>query len=237
MPVFINSKYLVKSNGSVHGCFNLDDFIKENIEEFLKENENIYNSYTSNHVLELNDVNKTVEINSSTAVNVIIPSNSEVPFEVGTRIDLLVEGIGGVYITAMSNVTINSTNSFLKLGVQYSKATLIKRDTDTWLLSGDIVASDKTDLALAFSNVPYETEYTYDIDAGTIDVLVPSGTVISALIAVFVTSVNITSIKIGEVSQVSGITENDFALAKTYTIIAQDGTTTKDWVVTVTIDS
>ena len=73
------------------------------------------------------------------------------------------------------------------------------------------------------------------IGDGTIDIEVAHGTTVTALVATFTTSPDITSIKVGETAQVSGTTANDFTEPVTYAVIAEDGETTKDWVVTVTV--
>jgi hypothetical protein len=68
----------------------------------------------------------------------------------------------------------------------------------------------------------------------TISVTLPYGTNVTALVATFTISTNATA-KVGGVDQVSGTTANDFTNPVTYTVTAEDGTTTQDWVVTVTV--
>ncbi|GAG83587.1 unnamed protein product, partial [marine sediment metagenome] len=70
---------------------------------------------------------------------------------------------------------------------------------------------------------------------GTIDIEVAYGTDVTDLIATFTTSPDITSIEISSVAQVSGTTPNDFTDPVTYVVTAEDGTTTKNWEVTVTV--
>ena len=71
--------------------------------------------------------------------------------------------------------------------------------------------------------------------AGTISVAVPHGTNVSALVATFTTGVASNSVKVGTITQVSGTTANNFASPVIYVVTAQDGTTTKNWTVTVTV--
>lgn len=68
----------------------------------------------------------------------------------------------------------------------------------------------------------------------TIEVTMPSGSSLTSLVAAFVLSDGATA-KIGSATQISGTTPNDFTSAVTYTITAEDGTTTQNWTVTVTI--
>ena len=79
-----------------------------------------------------------------------------------------------------------------------------------------------------------ESEGIIDSENAAIGVEVPNGTDVTALIATFTLSED-ASAKVGSTAQVSGTTANDFTNAVTYTITAEDGTTTKDWTVTVTV--
>jgi hypothetical protein len=69
----------------------------------------------------------------------------------------------------------------------------------------------------------------------TIAVTVPYGANVTNLVAIFTTSPSITSIKVGNTVQVSGVTPNDFTTPVTYVVTAQDGITIKNWIVTVTV--
>jgi hypothetical protein len=69
---------------------------------------------------------------------VTVPLNSSVAFPIGTAIDILQTGSSQVTLAGASGVTINATPG-LKLRTQWSSATLIKRDTNTWLAMGDMV--------------------------------------------------------------------------------------------------
>jgi hypothetical protein len=63
---------------------------------------------------------------------------------------------------------------------------------------------------------------------------VPSGTDVSNIIAQFVLSTGATA-KVGTTTQVSGQTTNNFTNAVTYIVTAEDGTTTKSYLVTVNV--
>ncbi len=98
-----------------------------------------FNAQTSSYTLALSDATNLVEIDSSSSTTVTIPTNSSVAFPVGTSVDIFRKGSGLVTIAAASGVTVYYTPG-LKLRAQYSAATLIKRSTDTWLLTGDLTA-------------------------------------------------------------------------------------------------
>lgn len=93
---------------------------------------------TSNYTIALPDSGKTVTINSGSAVTITVPLSSVVPFAIGTRIDFVTLGSGAVDFGTSAGVTLNSKNSWKKLNSQYSGATLMKTDTNTWVLIGDL---------------------------------------------------------------------------------------------------
>jgi hypothetical protein len=92
-------------------------------------------SYTS--VLE--DNGKMVEMNNTSANTFTVPLNSSVAYPVGAQINILQTNIGQTTVVATSGVTVNATPG-LKIRAQWSSATLIKRATDTWVLTGDLSA-------------------------------------------------------------------------------------------------
>jgi hypothetical protein len=95
---------------------------------------------SSNFTLSLSDSGRTLDVDSATAVTVTIPTNASVPFLTGTQIAFIQTGAGQLIFTAASGVTLLSKNSNKKVAARYSPATLIKRDTDTWILIGDLTA-------------------------------------------------------------------------------------------------
>lgn len=99
-------------------------------------NEQTGTSYT----LQLSDAFKMVAMNSGSANAVTVPTNADVPFPVGTRIDLSQDGTGQTSVVADTGVTIRSPES-MKLRKRWAKATLIKRDTNTWDLEGNLEAA------------------------------------------------------------------------------------------------
>lgn len=97
---------------------------------------------TTNYTLELSDAGKTITITSTDTKWVTIPANSAVAFPVGTRIDILRLGTGEVYINPNTGVTLNSKDSNKCISTQYSGATLVKIDTNTWVLVGDLKSGE-----------------------------------------------------------------------------------------------
>ena len=95
---------------------------------------------TADYNLGLADAGKTILIDSSTDRTVTVPLNAAVPFAVGQRLDVVRLNTGNVTFAGAVGVTINSKNSNKKIAARYSGATLIKYDTNTWVLIGDLTA-------------------------------------------------------------------------------------------------
>ena len=97
-----------------------------------------YLSLTSNTTLSLASHQfKFLEVNSASAVTITVPTNAAEAFPIGTVISIARIGTGEVTISNSSGVVINNPLG-ARLRVQWSTATLRKRGTDTWLLSGDL---------------------------------------------------------------------------------------------------
>jgi hypothetical protein len=90
----------------------------------------------ASYTLALSDIGLLVQFTSATAVTVTVPTNATVPFPIGTRIDLLQTAAGKVTVSP-TGITLNATPT-AALRTQWSSATLIKRNTDTWTLVGDL---------------------------------------------------------------------------------------------------
>jgi hypothetical protein len=78
------------------------------------------------------------------------------------------------------------------------------------------------------------TEPVYSGANGTVDIEVAYGTDLSALVATFELSYGATA-DIDGTTQTSGTTPNDFTNTVTYTVTAEDGSTTVNWDVNVTV--
>jgi hypothetical protein len=92
------------------------------------------------YTLVLADAGKLITSSNASDITITVPANADVAFPVGTRIDILSIGAGLTSLAAGAGVTINSKDSNLKLTAQGSAASLIKTDTNTWWLVGDLSA-------------------------------------------------------------------------------------------------
>lgn len=95
------------------------------------------NQQASSYTLSLSDSGEQIEMSGGGTLT--IPLNSSVAFPVGTSILVTQTGASQLTVAGAGGVTINSSNG-LKLYGQWSSALLIKRATNTWLLSGDTTA-------------------------------------------------------------------------------------------------
>ena len=91
------------------------------------------------YTLALTDLAKLVTLSNAGTITLTVPLNSSAAFAIGDRIDLLQKGAGQVTIVGAGGVTVNATPG-LKLRAQWSSATLLKLDTNSWVLLGDLQA-------------------------------------------------------------------------------------------------
>ena len=85
----------------------------------------------------LGDAGKLVTLSNAAAITLTIPTNASVAFPTNTVITFVQIGAGLVTVDDAA-ITMNSYGGADALLGQYAVATLIKTDTDTWLLSGAI---------------------------------------------------------------------------------------------------
>lgn len=104
----------------------------------------IFNTQSgTSYTLTISDVNNnnnnvTIEMTSGTGNTITIPPASAVTFNIGAIINIVQAGTGQTTIAPGTGVTILSAGGATKLAAQYSYATIIKRNTNTWYLAGDI---------------------------------------------------------------------------------------------------
>jgi hypothetical protein len=95
---------------------------------------------TADYTITKDDAGKTVNASSASDIVITIPANSTTPFINGQKIEIFRSGTGNVSIAGAVGVTINSKNSNKKIAAQFSGCVLVKTDTNTWLLIGDLTA-------------------------------------------------------------------------------------------------
>lgn len=95
---------------------------------------------STSYTLILDDAGKLIEGTVTGATTITVPPNSGVTFSIGTQILIVQYGTGQITIVPGTGVTLRSFNNNTKLSGQYSMATLIKRGTNEWYLSGDLTS-------------------------------------------------------------------------------------------------
>ena len=93
--------------------------------------------YSASHTLTLDDSYYMVEIDSSSAETVTIPTNATTAIPIGTVIYVCQLGTGQVTIAGAAGVTLRSSNAEYKTNGQYSVIVLRKRLTNEWVMFGD----------------------------------------------------------------------------------------------------
>jgi hypothetical protein len=92
------------------------------------------------YTLTIANTNGVVETNSGASNTLTVPTNVSVAFPIGISVIVTQYGAGQTTVAPAEGVTILSVGGYTKLNHQYSVATLLKVDTNTWYLYGDITA-------------------------------------------------------------------------------------------------
>ncbi len=91
------------------------------------------NTQTDDYTLVLGDAGKVIEMNAATTKTITVPTNASVAFPLGTIIEVYAMGAGTVTVAGDGGVTVRNAGDLTE---QYATASLRKRDTDEWVLTG-----------------------------------------------------------------------------------------------------
>jgi hypothetical protein len=91
------------------------------------------------YTLALTDAHDLVTLSNASAITLTVPTEASVAFTVGDQVNIVQLGAGQVTVGG-AGVTLRSQGSKLKLNGQYSAATLIKINTNEWVLVGNTAA-------------------------------------------------------------------------------------------------
>lgn len=132
-------KYIVDNlgNQTITGNLSLDGNME--VQGSMKSNL-VFNSTGATYPLQLSDNGKVVELSSSSTTYILIPMESSVPFPDGSQILLVRGGTGDVIVSGGPGTVLLSAEGNTSLNFQYSAATLVKKENDTWYLFGDLKA-------------------------------------------------------------------------------------------------
>ena len=116
-------------------------FVSEALNAFeagLNETIPLNNQTGTTYTLAESDAGQLITLTNAAAITLTVPTNATVPFANGTQITISQNGAGQVTVAGAVGVTITASDSATKLRTQYSAATLVKLNTNSWILIGDI---------------------------------------------------------------------------------------------------
>lgn len=92
---------------------------------------------SASYTLVASDAGRFIQISHSSPVTLTVPTNASVAFPIGTQINIMQFGTAQITISG-AGITFLSSGNKLKTTDQYSVATLIKTDTNTWAVVGNL---------------------------------------------------------------------------------------------------
>lgn len=92
------------------------------------------------HTFDIDNAGKTLLCSSASAVALPLPSNTTVPYEVGTVLGFVPMGTGQLTFSAGAGATVSSGGNELKSLRQFGPVYAQKTGTNAWLLSGEKAA-------------------------------------------------------------------------------------------------
>ena len=85
-------------------------------------------------------VGQLTTINNAAAISITIPANATTAFAIGDQLNFMLLGTGTATFAAGGTAVIRSAGSKLKLTTQYAVCTVLKWDTDAWIMVGNVSA-------------------------------------------------------------------------------------------------
>jgi sporulation protein YlmC with PRC-barrel domain len=153
LPLGVNGQYLVANSTTATGLAWADSAITDesiiNADistsaaiDLGKLADATIDEKSASYTLALTDKNKFIKMSiTSTANTVTVPTNASVAFPVGSQIHIIQYGSGKTQVIPVSGTVILYATPGAYLRAQYSSATLLKCDTNIWMLMGDLSAS------------------------------------------------------------------------------------------------
>ena len=85
-------------------------------------------------------VGQLTTLNNAAAQTITIPANATTAFAIGDQLNFMLLGTGTATFAAGGTAVIRSAGSKLKLTTQYAVCTVLKWDTDAWIMVGNVSA-------------------------------------------------------------------------------------------------
>ena len=86
------------------------------------------------------DVGKLITFGNAAGETVTIPANATTAFAIGDQLNFMNLSTGTATFVAGGTAVIRSAGSKLKLTTQYAVCTVLKIDTDAWVMVGNVTA-------------------------------------------------------------------------------------------------
>jgi hypothetical protein len=120
-----------------NGWLSYDTTLQSNIDTLKQKVDYVYS--TSNYTVSASAAGKTIYMDSASDLTVTIPLNSTAPVDNYVKMDFIRGGTGKVTFTGPAGVSIVSKFQNKNIAGQYAVGTLLKVNTNTWLLVGDLI--------------------------------------------------------------------------------------------------
>lgn len=85
-------------------------------------------------------VGQLTTLNNSAAQTITIPANATTAFAIGDQLNFMLLGTGTATFAPGGTAVIRSAGGKLKLTTQYAVCTVLKFDTDAWVMVGNVSA-------------------------------------------------------------------------------------------------
>jgi hypothetical protein len=86
------------------------------------------------------DVGKLVTLSNVAAQSITVPANASVAFAIGDQVNFINLSTGTATFAPAGTAVIRSAGAKLKLADQYAVCTVLKIDTDAWVMLGNVKA-------------------------------------------------------------------------------------------------
>jgi len=113
---------------------------------------------TADYTLQLEDYNKTIIANSSSAIEITVPNNMSIPFPSDAEVEILRFGSGGCTLVAANGININGANQNTTIDNQYDSITIKKKAANSWIITKRTCCSPTTPAVSALGNALRFTE-------------------------------------------------------------------------------
>lgn len=96
----------------------------------------------TSHTLDADDADSLLVFTNANAITLTVPANANEAIDPGTTFRLTQVGTGVVTVVGDGGVTVETLGAETATAGKYAVATLVKRATDTWLMTGSVEGID-----------------------------------------------------------------------------------------------